>query len=101
MERSGDGKHLPLRVLLVEDSDDDAELLALELRRQGFDYTTVRVETAGEMAGALENGQHDIVICDYSLPGFSGPAAIDVLQRSQRDVPLIIVSGSIGEDAAV
>src|SRR6185437_14219995 len=101
MERSGDGTHVPLRVLLVEDSDSDAELLGLELRRQGFEYTTVRVQTANDMAGALADGQHDIVICDYSLPGFSGPGAIDVLHTSQRDIPLIIVSGSIGEDAAV
>jgi two-component system, cell cycle sensor histidine kinase and response regulator CckA len=90
-----------LRVLIVEDSEDDLLLLLRELRRGEYALDYVRVETAVEMQAALDRQGWDIVIADYTLPRFSAPAALELLQHQQRDLPFIIVSGTIGEDAAV
>lgn len=90
-----------LRVLIVEDSEDDLLLLLRELRRGDYTLDYVRVETAVEMQAALDRQAWDIVIADYTLPRFSAPAALELLQRQHRDLPFIIVSGTIGEDAAV
>jgi diguanylate cyclase (GGDEF)-like protein/PAS domain S-box-containing protein len=91
----------PLRVLIVEDSKDDAELLLAELRRGGYDPTYERVQTAEAMSAALADRLWDIVMADFSLPHFSGPAALKLLQDSGRDLPFIIVSGGIDEDTAL
>jgi signal transduction histidine kinase len=90
-----------LRVLLVEDSDSDAELILAELERIGYNVTTDRVQTAEAMKAALEHGVWDVVLSDYSLPTFSAPAALDVLKTTTLDLPFIIVSGTIGEETAV
>jgi two-component system, cell cycle sensor histidine kinase and response regulator CckA len=90
-----------LRVLIVEDSEDDLLLLLRELRRGDYTLDYVRVETAVEMQAALDRQAWDIVIADYTLPRFSAPAALELLQDQQQDLPFIIVSGTIGEDAAV
>lgn len=90
-----------LRVLLVEDSDSDAGLVARALTRGGYDATFHRVETAEEMTAALQAAQFDIVISDYSLPQFDAPGALRVLQAAKHDLPFIVVSGNIGEDSAV
>ncbi|MDP8949030.1 MAG: PAS domain S-box protein [Actinomycetota bacterium] len=93
---------VPLRVLLVEDSEDDALLLLRELRRGGYDPHYERVETAGDMEVALDEQSWDLVIADHSMPAFSSSAALELLKRKGFvDVPFIIVSGHIGEDAAV
>jgi two-component system, cell cycle sensor histidine kinase and response regulator CckA len=92
----------PLRVLVIEDLEDDMLLMLRELRRGG--YTTIehlRVETPSEMEAALDRQDWDIVIADYTLPMFSAPAALKLLQQKQRDLPFIIVSGTIGEETAV
>jgi two-component system, cell cycle sensor histidine kinase and response regulator CckA len=91
----------PLHVLLVEDSPDDAELIIQELERGGYDLTTERVETASAMQDALGRGPWQTVLSDYNLPSFSGPAALDVLKAVGRDLPFIIISGTIGEETAV
>jgi signal transduction histidine kinase len=91
----------PLGVLIVEDSEDDALLVARELRRGGYDVTAERVDTADGMRAALARGGWDAVIADYSLPQFSGLAALQVLKDSGLDLPFILVSGAIGEDVAV
>ncbi len=91
----------PIRVLLVEDSEYDAALLLMELRQGGYDPTCERVESADEMMAALDRGPWDVVIADYVLPRFSGPAALKLLQRRGLDHPFIIVSGHIDEDTAV
>jgi len=91
----------PLRLLLVEDSSDDAELILRELHRAGYDPQGERVETRRAMAAALDGGQWDIILCDYSLPHFSAPAALETLKETGLDLPFIIVSGAIGEDTAV
>ena len=90
----------PLRVLFVEDSADDAELLARELRRGGFDVASARVETADAMRAAFGRETWDIVIADFRLPQFSAPDALRVIQALGVDLPFIIASGAIGEDTA-
>jgi len=91
----------PLRVLLVEDSEDDAELLLRELRKGGYQPEHRRVENDGDLQSALEREFWDVVITDHNLPGFSSEAALGTVRRSGLDIPVIIVSGSIGESIAV
>jgi PAS domain S-box-containing protein len=91
-----------LRVLLVEDSEDDALLLLRELRRGGYEPLCERVDTAGGMEAALDEREWDLVVADHSMPEFSSSAALELLRRKGlADVPFIIVSGRIGEDVAV
>ncbi len=85
---------------MVEDSADDAELEALELRRSGFDVTYQRVDTAAALKAALDH-KWDLILADYNLPGFTGIKALEMVQQSGLDIPFILVSGAIGEDAAV
>ena len=91
----------PLRVLIVEDAEYDALLLADHLQRSGYQVTSQRVETAEAMSAALASDEWDVILADYHLPQFSAPAALRLLQASGRDLPFIIVSGSIGEETAV
>ncbi len=90
-----------LCVLMVEDSENDALLTALELRRSGYELDLKRVETPAAFNSALGERAWDVIIADYSLPSFSGLAALKLLQASRLDVPFIIVSGTIGEEVAV
>src|SRR5207249_8994529 len=89
------------RVLIVEDCEDDAELLLHELRRCGFDPVFERVDTPGAMSVAMDRQTWDIVVADYSLPQFSGLAALALLQERGPDLPFILLSGTIGEETAV
>jgi two-component system cell cycle sensor histidine kinase/response regulator CckA len=91
----------PLRVLLVEDSDQDAALLLAELKQSGYDVLAERVQTGAQMRAALESGTFDVVLSDYSLPTFSAPEALEIVQEKQAGIPFIIVSGTIGEETAV
>jgi diguanylate cyclase (GGDEF)-like protein len=91
----------PLRVLLVEDSENDALLLLRALRHGGFKPQLQRVQTLDEMSARLHSQVWDVVISDYSLPHFSGLAALSTLKDSGLDVPFILVSGTIGEEVAV
>jgi signal transduction histidine kinase len=91
----------PLRLLLVEDSPDDAELLLRELRRFGFSVSHTRVEEAAPMQEQLETQTWDVVLSDYSLPHFDATRALQVVRASGVDVPILIVSGTLGEEAAV
>src|SRR5271166_2763167 len=91
----------PRRILIVEDSSNDAEMVARVLRRGGYDLTYERVETAQTMLAALVREKWDLVIADYSMPHFNGLAALKLLQEQRLDLPFIIVSGSVGEDLAV
>ena len=92
----------PLRVLVIEDSEDDTELMLNELRRGEYIPSLMRVDTAQAMSGALNSGTWDLIISDFSLPHFNAFAALEVLHNSQqKDMPFIIVSGTIGEDRAV
>ena len=90
-----------MRVLIVEDSEADTELLLRELRRAGYDPVCERVETADAMRAALDRRGWDIVIADYTMPRFNGMEALRLVQQRKLDLPFIVVSGSIGEDIAV
>lgn len=92
---------IPLRILIVEDSEDDTLLLLRQLRRGGYDLDHRRVDTAASMQAALEERTWDLVISDHSMPNFSSSAALELLQRNGLDLPFIIASGKIGEDVAV
>lgn len=87
-----------IRVLLVEDSEADALLLLNELKRAGFDAIAERVESAAEMEAMLDCQTWDIVLGDYSLPGFGGIQALKLLQARGLDTPFISVSGMFGEE---
>ncbi|RPJ11655.1 MAG: response regulator, partial [Deltaproteobacteria bacterium] len=91
----------PLRVLIVEDSEDDALLIVRELRKGGLDPAFERVESPKAMEERLRGQKWDIVLADYSMPLFNGLDALRILQESGHDVPFIIISGSIGEETAV
>ena len=91
----------PLRVLIVEDSEEDADLLVLELKRGGYDPAFRRVDTAEEMAAALSEDNWDLVLSDYSMPAFTLPEALELVRDKGLDVPFVIVSATIGEEAAV
>jgi len=91
----------PLHILFVEDVEDDAALVSAHLRRAGYEPVIERVETAQAMAAALAVGQWQVVLSDYSLPGFGAPAALRILQDSGQDLPFIILSGTINEMMAV
>ena len=90
-----------LRLLLVEDSTDDASLVQQTLRQAGMTLATRQVDSAAAMAAALIEEQWDLVISDYSLPGFSGTDALKLLRERSPDTPFLVVSGCIGEEAAV
>lgn len=92
---------LDLRVLLVEDSTDDAELNQLELQRTGFVVDSCRVETRETTLEALRSREWDLVLSDHALPGFSSHEVLELLDELSLDTPCIIVSGAIGEEAAV
>jgi PAS domain S-box-containing protein len=87
--------------LLVEDSEDDALLLLRELQRAGLQVEHRRVDTSRGMRLALEQGNWDIIIADYSMPRFSGMSALSMMQKTGLDIPFILVSGTIGEELAV
>jgi len=90
-----------LQVLMVEDSEDDALLEIRELKKGGYDPVYERVETAAAMKKALKEKQWEIILCDYKLPKFNATSAIAVLKETNIDIPVIIVSGTIGEETAV
>ena len=91
----------PLRLLLVEDSEDDALLTILALEKGGYDPVHERVENPVAMRKALLEKSWNVILCDYQMPQFNGPSAIAILKETGVDIPLIIVSGAIGEETAV
>lgn len=90
-----------LQVLVVEDSEADTMLLLEELRQHQYEPFHQRVQTADEFLAALGRRVWDVVISDYHMPEFSGPAALKLLHEKGLDIPFIVVSGTYGEDAAV
>jgi len=91
----------PLRVLLIEDSEDDAALVVRELKRGGFEPTCDRVDTARELDSALARTEWDLIISDHTIPGFGSLEALELLKAKELDIPFIVVSGTIGEEMAV
>ena len=90
-----------LRALIIEDSEEDAQLLLRELRRGGYDVEFERVESTEAMQSALTQRTWDLILSDFSMPQFSAPKALEVLKISGLDIPFIIISGTIGEETAV
>ena len=94
-------RRTPLRILLVEDSEDDVALLLRALRQGGYDTTARRVDTAADLTAALDDATWDVVFCDYVMPRLSGPEAVALIRARQLDLPVIMVSGEVGEEYAV
>ena len=90
-----------LRILLIEDSVDDASLVVCELARGGYDVMCERVDRPAAVVAALDRQAWDIAIASYGMPAFAGAPAIDLLRQGDADLPFIFMSGTIGEDAAV
>ena len=89
-----------LRVLIVEDNPLDAELLERQLGRAGFDAACTRVETEEDFRREIRQ-EYDVILCDYELPQFGGPRALEILHESGLLIPFILVSGTLGEEKAV
>ncbi len=92
---------IPLRVLIVEDSEDDALLVVRRLRQGGYEPEHLRVDSPRAMSAALEEREWDIIITDHNMPEFSSDLALEAVNECDLDTPVIIVSGSIGEEYAV
>jgi response regulator RpfG family c-di-GMP phosphodiesterase len=92
---------IPIRVLIVDDSEDDVFLLVRYLTRGGFDLTWQRVDTAQALLKSLQEAVWDIILSDYSMPHFSGIEALRCIRDGKYKTPVILVSGAIGEEIAV
>jgi len=92
---------LPLRILQVEDSESDAALIVRHMERAGYDVYTHRVEDAEAMRAALQSGEWDVVISDHRMRQFDAPGALMILQESGRDIPFLVVSGTISQELAI
>ena len=90
-----------LRLLQIEDSEGDADMILRLLRQGGFEVSSHRVEDADGFRRALEDPAWDVIIADYYLPGFDAPGALRILQECGQDIPCIVVSGKMGEETAV
>jgi diguanylate cyclase (GGDEF)-like protein/PAS domain S-box-containing protein len=91
----------PVKVLLVEDSEDDAKLALRALRNGGFDPTSRRMQTAADLETALAQENWDAVISDFRMPGFTGMDALRIFRATGLDIPFILISGTVGEATAV
>src|SRR6266705_6606494 len=90
-----------LRLLIIEDSSDDAALVVRALTRAGYNVVSERVDTPDALVAALQSGAWHVAVADYTMPGFSGTAALTLLRQYDADLPFIFVSGTIGEEVAV
>ncbi|NQV01172.1 MAG: response regulator [Bacteroidia bacterium] len=90
-----------IKLLLVEDNDTDALLVVRQLKKEGFEVDHLQVKTREEMEKAFSDESWDLVISDYSLPGFGGKDALELFNSKNLDIPFILVSGTVGEDIAV
>ena len=91
----------PLNVLIIEDSEDDTDLLLLELKRGGFEPSYRRVETGAGLVDALEYQKWDVVLSDYSMPRFTVGEALTILHQRKLDIPFLVVSATIVDEQAV
>src|SRR5208283_246019 len=91
----------PLRLLQIEDSESDADIILRLLMQAGFEVFSRRVDDAEGLRHALEDPTWDVIIADYHLPGFDAPGALRILQECGHDILCIVVSGKMGEDIAV
>ena len=89
-----------LRILMLEDSPDDAELNERELHKAGLQFTAQRVESREAFSLALKSFQPDLILSDYNLPGFSGIAALGIARHDCPEVPVIFVTGALSDTEA-
>src|ERR1700719_1535840 len=112
MEKITDYRRLPLdvdapaasvrlRVLVLEDKQQDVELCFLELRKAGFELQADVVDTEEAFAEKLRSHVYDLILSDYGIPAWSGVEAFRLVQQSGKSIPFILVTGSLGEEAAV
>src|SRR5438132_1505901 len=94
-------KNQTWRVLYVEDNPQDAKLCSRQLEQAGYTPLVDVVASAAEFDSALREKSYDVVLADYNLPAWSGMAALEALQRDGRDIPFILVTGTVGEELAV
>jgi len=87
-----------LRVLMIDDSEDDVQLTVRELRRGKYDPFYERIENADAMKKALLDKEWDIILCDYNMPNFSAVSAITLLKKEDIDIPIIIISATASEE---
>ncbi len=90
-----------IRVLIIEDSEDDTLMNVRELEKHGYEVRSRRVETASSMEAALDGEVWDVILSDYRMPAFSAPAALELMQEKGLSIPFIVISGTVGEDTAV
>ena len=90
-----------LKLLIVEDSEDDCLLVVHTLRQAGLNCDHVRIHSASSFRAALHDQEWDVIVSDYSLPNFSAPEALAILNESQLDIPFIVISGTVGEETVV
>lgn len=90
-----------LRILYAEDNSADAELILLQLKKNGFDFHTEVVDTPDSFQDKLRSHHYDLILSDYSMPNWSAMGALEIAQREAQDIPFILVSGSIGDEAIV
>ena len=90
-----------LRILHLEDNPDDAELIELLLSDQGIACAIERVETRHEFVAALDAGQFDLILSDFSLPSFDGLSALELAREKRPQSPFLFVSGTLGEEVAI
>ena len=92
---------IPLRLLLLEDDPVDADLVAATLSEAGLEFTARRVDTRSDFLAALETGAFDLILADYSIPGFDGMTALSLAHQQAPDIPFLFVSATIGEELAI
>ena len=100
-EKNGEDTARPLRALILEDSEDDLELLLLHLKDSGYQVKHTLTQDREGFRAALYSGEFDAILSDYNLPGWSGMDAIRELRQSGRDIPFLLITGTLGEEAAV
>jgi PAS domain S-box-containing protein len=98
--RAGKAMDKNLRLLLVEDNEDDALILNLHLEREGYNLKCCRIETLEDMERQLVSEKWDLLISDYNLQGFNGRDAFEQFRKQNIDIPFILVSGAVGEETA-
>jgi CheY-like chemotaxis protein len=91
----------PLRLLLLEDDPIDADLVSATLSEAGLECTVKRVDTRSDFLAALETGDFDLILADYSIPGFDGMTALSLARQQAPDIPFLFVSATIGEELAI
>ncbi len=94
-------KQVSLRLLMIEDNPDDEALVLRAIRKGGFNVEHVRVDNREDLLTVLKNRDWDIVLSDYQMPEFNGLAALKIVKQRNKDLPFIVVSGTIGEEVAV